>query len=220
MPFYSLTSNPSAADIKPFSRPMNVTVATFPSLVVLPTGNASYFSMDKGDQSVDVQITNLGTALREGTMTATVSKTDGTVYPGTLSADFSIDANASNTVTLKANGLDIEKGNHYINFYIGEGAEHHVATSVIMVTDNQSALESVNLNPAEISIEAGRITVTSDHNISNVRLTDMSGRTVSAMTVNSHDAEITTSDLADGVYILIVNTDGNEPMVKKLVIRK
>lgn len=220
MPFYSLTSNPSATDIKPFSRPMNVTVATFPSLVVLPTGNASYFSMDKGDQSVDVQITNLGTALHEGTMTATVSKTDGTVYPGTLSADFSIDANASNTVTLKANGLDIEKGNHYINFYIGEGAEHHVATSVIMVTDNQSALESVNLNPAEIIIEAGRITVTSDRNISSVRLTDMSGRSISAMTVNSHDAEITTSDLADGVYILIVNTDGNEPMVKKLVIRK
>lgn len=220
MPFYSMRSNPSAADIIPFSRPVNVTVASFPSLVVLPSGSTSYFSMDRSDKSVDIQVTNLDTTPWEGTMTATVSKTDGSIFPGTLCAAFSIDGNASKTVTFNSNGLDIEKGNHYINFYLGEGAEHHFTTSVIMVTDNQSALESINMNPAEINVGAGRITVTSDHIISGVRLTDMYGRSVYASTVNGHDAEVPTSGLTDGVYILTVNTDGNEPMIKKLVIRK
>lgn len=220
MPFYSLRSNPSAADIIPFSRPVNVTVASFPSLVVLPSGSTSYFSMDRSDKSVDIQVTNLDTTPWEGTMTATVSRTDGTIFPGTLCATFSIDGNASKTVTFNSNGLDIEKGNHYINFYLGEGAEHHFTTSVIMVTDNQSALESINMNPAEINVVAGRITVTSDHIISSIRLIDMYGRSVYASTVNGHDAEVPTSGLTDGVYILTVNTDGNEPMIKKLVIRK
>jgi len=207
IPFYTFSSTPTTENIIPLAQePVEVKVR--PELVITPPyGNIPYFVMDRNDTSVKLSLTKLGTDPWEGIIRAYISSTDGTTFPGYLEGDFKVNSNTSITATLYTDGdLDVESGVHKISFYLDKNREMQLTTNTIVVTDNNSGIETAGADKTTISVEKGVIRITSSVPVTEVKLTDISGRTTLCEYPGTGQAMIDTSSLADGIYIVTVRT--------------
>lgn len=218
VPFYSSSKNPDRAGIIPFGRPSKVTVEPSPSLVFTPVGS-TFFMMAKDATSLDFSVTNMSAAPWSGTIYAYAGPQGGSLFPGMMTADVTLEANGSGNFTLKADGLQPETGNSTLSLYLDRDREYLITSFPLIVTAGVSSIGSVEADATEISIESGMIHVTSSAPISELRLTDALGRTRASLRPGAHEVSISTEGLAKGIYIVSASADGTAPAVKKIAVR-
>lgn len=159
-----------------------------------PAGGSGYCVMDMTDQSLDVNVSNMGEIAWHGTVYGTVMRRDGSFVSGCMKGEATVIGTGSNTVTLSADDLQIDgAGSYMLCLYDDRDHGIELGRVQLVVTDN-SGIDDIIVDE---TISGSSV----------VTVTDMYGRVY-------HSVE----GLVPGVYIITELKADKTQVNKKIII--
>lgn len=191
------------------------------TLMISPTNGMTYLMFDRNDSSLQLLVSTSVKLMWDGDIYAVISRADHSLYPGCLSAHTSV-SGRNNRVTLTNNNLHPDEGQYVMSFYSDPGLYHLIGAQPVIVTDKKSGIEDVTSQErdVEITVASGFITVSSASGVTDVTLTDISGRRQPvAASASGPTVEIDTTTLTAGVYVVTARTGSGQTVSRKVMIR-
>ena len=223
--WHRITSSPSgASECIATVEGDNVTLQPYvrdaSTLMIMPANGMSYLMFDRNDSSLQLLVSTSINLMWDGEIYGVISRADYSLFPGCLSVHTSV-SGRNNRVTLTNNNLHPEEGQYIMSFYSDPGLNHLIGALPVMVTDKKSGIEDVASQDSdvEIKVASGFITVSSASGVTDVTLTDISGRRLpAAASAAGSMVEIDTTTLSTGVCVVTVRTGSGHTVARKVMI--